>query len=193
MAHVPTGEHSSGNVIIIASMADTRSKEQRSRIMRSVGSRDTGPELTIRRLLHRLGYRYTLHRQDLPGRPDIVFSGRKRAIFVHGCFWHGHDCKKGKPPKSRGEYWTIKIKTNRDRDARVVAELKNAGWQTMSIWQCELKNLDAIDRFVRKFLGPPGNERRAMPPFGDDRNALKAKLSPAGSARHPRRRSKLLP
>lgn len=139
-------------------MADTRTKEQRSRIMKSVGSRDTGPELTVRRLLHRLGYRYRLHRRDLPGQPDLVFPGRRKAIFIHGCFWHGHDCRKGKLPKSRTEYWTAKIKANQDRDARVVAGLEDACWQTLSVWQCELESLDAIGRILREFLGPPGSE-----------------------------------
>lgn len=137
-------------------MADTRTKEQRSHIMKSVGSRDTGPELTVRRLLHRLGYRYRLHRRDLPGRPDIVFPVRKKAIFVHGCFWHGHTCEKGRLPKSRAEYWTAKIKRNQDRDARAIFDLEDAGWQTLSVWQCELKDSDAIARSLREFLGPPG-------------------------------------
>jgi DNA mismatch endonuclease (patch repair protein) len=144
-------------------MADTRTKEQRSRIMKSVGARDTGPELTVRRILHRLGYRYRLHRGDLPGRPDIVFPGRRKAIFIHGCFWHGHDCSKGKLPKSRTEYWVAKIKTNQERDARVVARLEHAGWQTLSVWQCELKQLDAIVRVLRKFLGPPSSGPQMSP------------------------------
>jgi DNA mismatch endonuclease, patch repair protein len=147
-------------------MADTRTKEQRSHIMKSVGSRDTGPELTVRRLLHRLGYRYRLHRRDLPGQPDLVFPGRGKTIFIHGCFWHGHDCRKGKLPKSRTEYWTAKIKANQDRDARVVARLEDACWQTLSVWQCELKSLDATGRVLRKFLGPPGSKHRPTPPFG---------------------------
>jgi DNA mismatch endonuclease, patch repair protein len=144
-------------------MADTRTKEQRSRIMKSVGSRDTGPELTVRRLLHRLGYRYRLHRRDLPGQPDLVFPGRRKAIFIHGCFWHGHDCRKGKLPKSRTEYWTAKIKANQDRDARVVARLEDACWQTLSVWQCELKSLNAIGRVLREFLGPPSNGSQISP------------------------------
>jgi DNA mismatch endonuclease (patch repair protein) len=144
-------------------MADTRTKEQRSRIMKSVGTNDTGPELIVRRLLHRLGYRYRLHRRDLPGRPDIVFPSRRKAIFIHGCFWHGHDCSKGKLPKSRTEYWTAKIKTNQNRDTRVVAQLADLGWQTLSVWQCELKSLDAIEPLLRKFLGAPGNAAQARP------------------------------
>lgn len=137
-------------------MADTRTKEQRSRIMKSVGTRDTGPELLVRRLLHRGGYRYRLHRKDLPGRPDIVFPGRRKAIFIHGCFWHGHECNKGKLPKSRTEYWTTKIKANQDRDARVISRLEDDGWQTLTVWQCELKHLDATEGILREFLGPPG-------------------------------------
>jgi DNA mismatch endonuclease (patch repair protein) len=144
-------------------MADTRTKEQRSRIMKSVGARDTGPELTVRRLLHRLGYRYRLHARDLPGRPDIIFPGRRKVIFIHGCFWHGHGCGKGKLPKSRAEYWTAKIKGNRDRDARAVARLEDAGWQSLSVWQCELKSLEKIDRALREFLGPPGSGPKISP------------------------------
>ena len=124
--------------------------------MKSVGTRDTGPELVVRRLLHRRGYRYRLHRKDLPGRPDIVFPSRKRVIFIHGCFWHGHECGKGKLPKSRAEYWTAKIKANQDRDAEVVSRLERDGWQTLTVWQCELKDLDAVESILRKFLGPPG-------------------------------------
>ena len=154
-------------------MADTRTKEQRSRIMKSVGARDTGPELTVRRLLHRLGYRYRLHRRDLPGRPDIVFPGRRKAIFIHGCFWHGHDCGKGGLPKSRPEYWIAKIETNRERDARVIARLERTGWETLTVWQCELKSLDTIERTLRKFLGQPGNGHQLSPTplFGKGRKA----------------------
>jgi len=133
-------------------MTDTRTKEQRSHIMRSVGTRDTGPEMTVRRLLHRLGYRYRLHRKDLPGRPDIVFPGRKKAIFIHGCFWHGHECSKGKLPKSRTDYWTAKIKANQDRDARVTASLANQGWQSLTVWQCELVSPREIERKLFDFL-----------------------------------------
>jgi DNA mismatch endonuclease (patch repair protein) len=159
-------------------MADTRTKEQRSRIMKSVGSRDTGPEMTVRRLLHRLGYRYRLYRRDLPGRPDLVFPSRRKAIFVHGCFWHGHDCGKGKLPKSRAEYWTAKIKANQDRDARATACLEDACWQTLSVWQCELKSLGTIDRVLREFLGPPGDGPNipCAPRFHRDRKALQKVL-----------------
>jgi DNA mismatch endonuclease, patch repair protein len=144
-------------------MADTRTKQQRSRIMKSVTSRNTGPELTVRRLLHRLGYRYRLHRPDLPGRPDIVFPGKGKVVFVHGCFWHGHNCGKGKLPKSHTRYWSAKIKANRERDAHVVACLEDSSWQTLLVWQCELRDLDAIGRVLREFLGPPGHGARIQP------------------------------
>jgi DNA mismatch endonuclease, patch repair protein len=99
---------------------DTRTPDQRSRIMQAVKQKDTGPELLLRRALHRLGYRYRTHAKDLPGRPDLVFASRKKVIFVHGCFWHGHDCSKGRLPKSRPEYWIPKIEANKARDERVV-------------------------------------------------------------------------
>jgi DNA mismatch endonuclease (patch repair protein) len=124
--------------------------------MRSVGARDTGPELVVRRLLHRGGYRYRLYRHDLPGRPDLVFPSRKKVIFIHGCFWHGHRCSKGKLPKSRPEYWIAKINTNRERDARIITRLKQLGWKSLTVWQCELKQLGAVERTLRKFLGAPG-------------------------------------
>src|ERR1035438_3891223 len=109
-------------------MADTRTPEQRRRIMQSVGTRDTGPELKVRRLLFSLGYRYRLNAKKLPGRPDIVFPGRMKAIFVHGCFWHGHGCRKGRAPKSRIEYWKPKLKNNRRRDLAQSRALKTLGW-----------------------------------------------------------------
>lgn len=137
-------------------MADTRSPAQRRRIMKSVGTKDTGPELAVRRLLHHLGYRFRLHRRDLPGRPDIVFPARRRVIFVHGCFWHGHGCSKGRLPKSRPEYWRPKIEANRARDARVVVSLAETGWKALTIWQCEMRDVDELKLVLIEFLGPPG-------------------------------------
>jgi DNA mismatch endonuclease (patch repair protein) len=135
-------------------MADTRTTDQRRRIMQAVGARHTGPELLIRRLLHGLGYRFRLHRKDLPGRPDVVFSAKHKVVLIHGCFWHGHGCAKGKLPKSREEYWRPKIEANIARDARVVAELNGLGWRALTIWQCELK-LEQTEHKLREFLGPP--------------------------------------
>lgn len=134
---------------------DTRTPDQRSRIMRAVKQRDTGPELLLRKALHRLGYRYRAHAKHLPGRPDLVFPSRKKVIFVHGCFWHGHDCSKGRPPKSRPEYWIPKIEANKARDERVISELKKDGWDVMVIWQCETKELEAVLTKTVRFLGVP--------------------------------------
>lgn len=137
-------------------MADTRTAEQRSRIMKSVATRNTGPELSVRRVLHKLGYRYRLHGKNLPGRPDIVFPSRKKVVFVHGCFWHGHNCNKGRLPKSRPEYWAPKIEANQARDARAASALAVAGWQSLTVWQCELREIDNLTLVLTEFLGPPG-------------------------------------
>ena len=131
---------------------DTRTPEQRRRIMQSVGSKDTGPELVVRRLLRGLGYRYRLHRKDLPGRPDIVLGPRRKAIFVHGCFWHGHGCPKGRLPKSRLEYWRPKIDKNRERDRTKVEYLRSLGWSVLTIWQCETKDLEALAARLQDFV-----------------------------------------
>lgn len=133
-------------------MADTRTPGQRRRIMQAVKTENTGPEWEVRRLLHRLGYRYRLHPKSLPGRPDIVFPSRKIAIFVHGCFWHGHGCSKGKLPKSRLEYWGPKLKANQQRDASKAAELRALGWRTLTIWQCELKDAKKLTPKLVKFI-----------------------------------------
>lgn len=136
-------------------MTDTRTPAQRRRIMQSVKQKDTGPEIAVRRKLHALGYRFRLHARSLPGRPDLVFPSRKKVIFVNGCFWHGHDCGKGHLPKSRLDYWKPKIEANKARDERNINELKNADWESLVLWQCEVTRIDeAVDRVVR-FLGPP--------------------------------------
>src|SRR5687768_10946403 len=109
---------------------DTRTPEQRRRIMQSVRQKDTAPEMRIRRALHARGYRFRLHSKELPGRPDIAFPARKKAVFVHGCFWHGHGCPKGRLPSSRSEYWVPK--------ARAISALEALGWRTLTVWQCEL-------------------------------------------------------
>ena len=113
--------------------------------MRAVAGRGTAPELAIRRLIWSLGGRYRLNRADLPGKPDLVLAGRRLAIFVHGCFWHGHHCKRGaRVPKANRDYWQAKIGRNRERDARVGEELQSLGWRAEVIWECELKDLDAL-------------------------------------------------
>lgn len=136
---------------------DTRTPEQRRRIMQSVRSKDTGPELAIRRALFAAGYRYRLHRKNLPGTPDIVFPSRMKAIFVHGCFWHSHDCAKGRPSKSRIEYWGPKIDTNRARDERNTTAMEALGWRVLHVWQCELADLPTALKRVERFLNAPPN------------------------------------
>ena len=126
---------------------------ERSRVMRAVKGKNTGPEMKIRRMLHGGGYRYRLHRADLPGAPDIVFPGRRKVIFVHGCFWHGHKCKRGdREPKTNRAYWRSKIARNRDRDERHRERLTGLGWRTMVVWECEIANAEAIMERMRRFL-----------------------------------------
>lgn len=133
-------------------MADTRTPEQRRRIMQAVGTKDTSPEWAVRRILHRLGFRYRLHRKDLPGTPDIVFPGLRKAINVHGCYWHGHNCSKGKLPKSRLCYWGPKIERNRQRDAEKESALKDLGWDVLTVWQCETASPDTLEERLLSFL-----------------------------------------
>ena len=121
--------------------------------MRRVKGKDTSPELKVRRLLTRMGLRYRLHRSDLPGRPDIVMPGRKLAIFVHGCFWHGHDCARGaRVPKANRPYWEGKIGRNRARDVRHREALAAAGWLVLTIWECELKDEAATQARLARAL-----------------------------------------
>ncbi|MEJ0077627.1 MAG: very short patch repair endonuclease [Alphaproteobacteria bacterium] len=134
-------------------MADTRTPQQRRRIMQSVGQRHTGPELVVRRVVHALGYRFRLHRRDLPGRPDVVLPRYKMAIFVNGCFWHGHSrCRKGRLPKSRREYWEPKIARNKERDAAAIRKLKGMGWSVLTVWQCQTRDGAALSSMLRTFL-----------------------------------------
>lgn len=123
--------------------------------MARVRGRDTKPELIVRRLLHALGYRYRLTLSSLPGRPDIAFTRRRAAIFVHGCFWHGHDCARGaRAPKANAAYWSAKIARNRARDARVTGELAALGWRSLTVWECELRDRTALRERLAAFLGP---------------------------------------
>jgi DNA mismatch endonuclease (patch repair protein) len=133
-------------------MADVVTADRRSYIMSMVRQKDTKPELALRHALYRLGYRFRLHRRDLPGSPDIVFPSRKKVVFVHGCFWHGHGCKWGQLPKSRPEYWKPKIETNRERDKRALTELREAGWEPLVVWQCELRDFEGAVGRVEAFL-----------------------------------------
>jgi DNA mismatch endonuclease (patch repair protein) len=124
--------------------------------MQAVKSKDTAPELLVRRLLYAHGYRYRLHSDDLPGRPDIVFAGRKKVIFINGCFWHGHDCARGsRVPKTNREYWTAKVARNRTRDVACQKDLESAGWRVLRVWECEISDEQLLRR-LRRFLGVPG-------------------------------------
>jgi DNA mismatch endonuclease (patch repair protein) len=137
-------------------MVDKLTPEQRSKNMRAIGQRNTKPEMAVRKLLHSLGYRYRLHRKDLPGRPDLVFPSRRAIIFIHGCFWHGHGCAMGKLPQSRTEYWLPKIAGNQARDASNSQKLRDLGWRVLELWECETKRLGQLEAVLKEFLGPPG-------------------------------------
>jgi len=132
---------------------DHVSPEKRSEIMALVRSKDTRPEMVIRKLVHSLGYRYRLHCTDLPGKPDLVFRSKKKVIFIHGCFWHGHKgCSKARLPNSRGDFWRAKREKNLRRDARVKRALNQKGWSYMVIWQCQIKDLKKVSRKILIFL-----------------------------------------
>ncbi len=123
--------------------------------MARVKARDTGPERAVRRMLWDAGYRYRLNRKDLSGTPDIVLPGRKAAVFVHGCFWHGHDCPRGaRQPKANADYWRAKIARNVARDARNQADLTALGWRPIVVWECELKTSEPLEARLRTALGP---------------------------------------
>lgn len=137
-------------------MADNRSPESRSALMARIGGKDTAPELELRRLLHSAGYRFRLHRRDLPGTPDLVFPSRRKVVFVNGCFWHAHGCRIGRPPKSRPEFWLPKLERNRSKDRRDRQALRRAGWESLTVWQCQMKPMDRMMTRLISFLGPPG-------------------------------------
>jgi DNA mismatch endonuclease, patch repair protein len=127
--------------------------ELRSRIMRAVKGSDTAPEMTVRRIAHQMGYRFRLHRKDLPGKPDLVFPKLHKVIFVHGCFWHGHGCARGnRAPKANAEYWRTKITRNTVRDAAHMEELEANGWRANVIWECELKAPARVKKLLARFL-----------------------------------------
>lgn len=130
-------------------MADTVEPKVRSRMMAAVRGRDTYPEMAVRRALHASGFRYRLRRKDLPGRPDVVLPRHRLAIFVHGCFWHGHDCRRGRRPTSNTGFWDTKLARNIDRDRAAQDALRAAGWTVEVIWECSLAA--GIDRVLTRF------------------------------------------
>ncbi|MBN1827012.1 MAG: DNA mismatch endonuclease Vsr [Candidatus Eisenbacteria bacterium] len=134
-------------------MTDTLEPEKRSWVMSRVRSKDTSPEITVRSLVHRLGFRFRLHRRDLPGTPDLVFPSRHMVIFVHGCFWHGHRCRRGnRIPKTNRSYWIDKINRNKARDRLQRGRLRRLGWRVMVVWECQLSDLDRLERRIIGFL-----------------------------------------
>lgn len=142
---------------------DKISPEKRSENMRRIKSKDTGPELIVRRLSHAMGYRYRLHRKDLPGKPDLVFPGRMAVIFVHGCFWHQHpsaSCADSRRPKSNSDFWNNKLDRNVERDKKVKRELCDAGWRILTLWECETKDTAWLEARILKFLGDTSQKRR---------------------------------
>lgn len=136
-------------------MADTLTRRQRSERMGRIRGKDTKPEMRVRKLVHSMGYRYRLHRKDLPGNPDLVFPARRKAIFIHGCFWHRHPsarCRLARLPKSRLDFWLPKLEENHRRDKRNLSKLKALGWAAMTIWECQISKNQVISKRIRKFL-----------------------------------------
>lgn len=134
-------------------MTDVHTKAQRSKNMAAIKSKNTKPELAVRSMLHKLGYRYRLHRQDLPGRPDIVFPAKRKVIFVHGCFWHMHSCRWGAVvPSENEEFWRNKRSATLERDTRNAKALLESGWDSLTVWECEIRQSEALRERLRSFL-----------------------------------------
>lgn len=137
-------------------MVDTLTREERSERMSRIRNKGTKPEMVVRRLIHGMGYRYRLHATDLPGKPDIVFRGRKKVIFVHGCYWHRHEgCKLARLPKSRLDFWQPKLEENRERDKKNLDKLEREGWRALVIWECELADTESLRDRIARFLEDP--------------------------------------
>ena len=132
---------------------DNLNPAQRRKTMKRVRSRDTSPELIVRRILYGMGYRYRLNYAALPGKPDLVFIGRRKAVFVHGCFWHGHTCKAGqKVPKTNSDYWSRKLAKNKLRDEKIIDSLIADGWCVFIVWECQTKDLACLQSRLRAFM-----------------------------------------
>lgn len=133
-------------------MADNHTEQQRSANMRAVRGKNTAPELLIRSMLHRLGYRFRIHRKDLPGTPDIVFPARRTVMFIHGCFWHGHTCSRGGLPSTNLDFWKQKIEKNRERDNRVQRQLESDGWTVLMVWGCQTRDKTGLMQRLSRSL-----------------------------------------
>lgn len=137
---------------------DVFSRGKRSQIMSRISGKDTKPEILVRSLLHRMGYRFRVHKKDLPGKPDITLSKHKKVIFVHGCFWHGHeDCPRSKRPRTNVKFWNKKIDGNIERDKKNIQSLEKLGWTTLTLWTCEIKNQEALKRKLIYFMKTDSN------------------------------------
>lgn len=134
-------------------MADVHSPEVRSKNMRAIRSADTKPELLVRKALYAAGFRYRLHKSELPGKPDIVLAKYRTVIFIHGCFWHGHDCKYFKIPKTRPDFWLAKIQANQLRDQAAVSQLNQSGWHVIEVWECTTRPSGlGVNEIVQKIV-----------------------------------------
>lgn len=141
-------------------MSDVHTPEQRRFNMSRIKNRDTKPEMRVRSIIHGMGYRYRLHRKELPGKPDLVFPSRMKVIFVHGCFFHMHDCRYGNVvPRTNAEFWAKKRFSNVERDSRNITELKALGWQVYTIWECETRNPESLSAKITEFLGSTTSHR----------------------------------
>lgn len=134
-------------------MPDNLNDEQRSACMRAVKAKNTTPEMAVRRLIHSMGYRYALHVSKLPGKPDIVLTSKRKIIFVHGCFWHNHNCKRGRrPPATNSIYWNTKRKRNQSRDRVHLKRLREEGWKVLVVWECQIQDLGSLRRKLSGFI-----------------------------------------
>lgn len=141
-------------------MSDVFSKEKRSWIMSRITGRDTKPEIIVRKMIHSLGFRFRLHVRTLPGNPDIVLPRHRKIIFVHGCFWHGHEnCKRSRRPSTNRGFWDKKISGNIERDKTIIAELNEFGWNALIIWQCEIKNQKKLSELLKGYLFAGGDKK----------------------------------
>lgn len=148
---------------------DTITKSQRSALMSRIKSKDTKPEMAVRSMLHRLGFRFRLHVKNLPGRPDIVLPRHGKIVLVHGCFWHGHGCQLASTPKSNTGYWSEKIAGNCARDIRTRNALLTNDWQVLEIWECEVRAMNGLIDKLQRFMerGSVGGRRSVVAHYGD--------------------------
>lgn len=150
-------------------MADILTRQQRSALMSKIRAKDTKPEMIVRRLAHSLGYRFRLHRRDLPGSPDLIFPSRKKAIFVHGCFWHRHCCGRAYAPKTRAGFWKRKFLANVARDRWAKRALRRAGWKVLVIWECQTLSGESLLRRLARFLDSPASDHISRAPAASSR------------------------